>query len=89
MGAGVLGRGLHDDLAELEDALGVSGGLLFGADLFFFAFDGRGVFDILDAVGQQVDLGIQIADVAGELFAPGEEGLPAGMGPGIGGAFPA
>ena len=67
----VIGDGLDEELAEFEDALGVAGGELFGADLFFFAIDGSGLFDFLDAEGQEIDLGVDVAVGAGEFVAPG------------------
>lgn len=83
----VFGDGLDEELAEFEDALCVSGGELFGADLVFLAFDGRGFLDFLDAVCQEVDLRIDVAIAAGEFVAPEEQGLAHGEGIGIGGAF--
>ena len=88
-GVFILGGGLHDELSEFEDALGVAGGLLLGADLFLFAFDGGGILDFLDAVGEEIDLGVEVADVGREFFAAGEESLVAGEGAGVGRAFPA
>ncbi len=67
----------------------MAGGLLLGADLFLFAFDGRRILDFLDAVGEEIDLGVEVADVGREFFAAGEESLVAGEGAGVGRAFPA
>ena len=65
----------------------MAGGLLFGADFVFFAFHGGGLFDFPHLVGVERDLRIQIAAVAGEFLAAGQQRLTPRESVGVGGAF--